>query len=153
MNRSTFHSWPAVWLLLMTGAVDAGTRNLAFDERVEAQRTIEQIYYSYQIGADLPFDEAVPREILERKVHLYLRQSVALSRFWNTTVTDDSLRQELRRIEQATRFPDRLQQVYKALDDDPMLLQECLARPTLVDRLAHSFFASDERIHAAGRQQ
>src|SRR5881628_2898523 len=52
-----------------------------------------------------------------------------------------------------TRLPDRLQEIYGALGNDSFLLQECLARPALVDRLVRDFFSWDTRIHAAARQK
>src|SRR5262249_52986935 len=62
-----------------------------------------------------------------------------------------TLEAETARIARATRFPDRLREVYAALGDDPVLVQEELARPVLVERLARRFFATDARIHAEER--
>jgi len=36
--------------------------------RVQAQEAIERVYYSHQIGAKRPFEQAVPRSVLEEKV-------------------------------------------------------------------------------------
>ena len=127
------------------------SRRLTFEDRVRAQEAIERVYYSHQIGAKRPFDQAVSRDILERKVRTYLEQSEALATFWNTPVTADSLRAELERMAKNTRFPDRLNEIYGALGQDPVLILECFARPILVERLSHDFFASDERIHGAAR--
>ena len=49
-------------------AAPASQRSLTFEERMAAQRAIERVYYSHQIGASLPFDEAVPHATLEKKV-------------------------------------------------------------------------------------
>jgi N-acetylneuraminic acid mutarotase len=105
------------------------------------------VYYSHQIGTTKSFEQAVPRVLLEKKVRTYLKESVALEKFWRTSVTADALEKEMARITRDSRFPDRLQEVYAALGKDPFLIRECFARPILVDRLARSFFASDERIH------
>ena len=117
------------------GIPPSHARDLTFLERVKAQEAIERIYYSHQVGATRPFEEAVPRGVLERKVRTYLKQSLALERIWSTPVSAQSLTRELDRISQSTRFPDRLKEIFAALDNDLFLIQECFARPVLVDRL------------------
>ena len=62
----------------------------------------------------------MPREMLERKVRAYLKQTVALEAFWKTRVTSDMLHQELERMAAKTRMPERLRQLYAALGDDPL---------------------------------
>lgn len=127
----------------------SAARELSVAERVEAQRAIERVYYAHQIGATLAFEEAVPQELLERKVETYLKLSVALERFWHTPVTAEALAAELKRIVESTRMPDRLDELFAALGRDSVLIQECVARPALVERLTHNFFAFDPTIHAA----
>ena len=127
-------------------------RPLTFAERVAAQEAIERVYYTHQVGATRSFSDAVPREILEAKVRLYLEGSAALERIWNTRVTDEALQRELERIARDTRLPERLAAVYAALGNDPFLVKECFVRPVLVDRLVRNFFAFDPEIHAAARR-
>lgn len=146
----------AISASLCLGALPQTThpiRRLTFEERVRAQEAIERIYYSHQTGATRPFEEAVPRTILEQKVRTYLKQSLALERFWKTPVTAAALQREMARIAANTRFPERLEEVYSALGRDSFVVLECLARPVLVDRLSRNFFALDERIHDASRQK
>jgi N-acetylneuraminic acid mutarotase len=128
-------------------------RTLSFEERVNAQAAIERVYYAHQIGATKPFDEAVPRSALENKVRKYLEQTVALQTYWKTAVTDETLQRELERMAQGTRMPERLTELFSALGNDPFLIKECLARPTLVDRLTHNFYAFDPTMHTAARAQ
>jgi N-acetylneuraminic acid mutarotase len=144
---------PAILLavLLVVSPVVAGP--LTFEERVAAQEAIEQVYFAHRTGGVVPFRDAVPRRILEEKVRTYLRQSRALERLWATPVTPEMLQAELERIARSTRFPERLAQIYAALDHDPVLIQECFVRPVLVDRLARSFFAYDRRIHAGSLEE
>src|SRR5437867_1869290 len=144
-----FLTVPAVILLCASASY---ARDLTFDERVAAQEAIERVYYSHQIGATKLFEEAVPRAVLENKVRTYLKQSVALERYWHTPITGEMLVAEMRRIAQGTRMPDRLREVYRALGNDPLLVAECVARPLLADRLIHGFFASDRRLHAGERE-
>jgi N-acetylneuraminic acid mutarotase len=126
-------------------------RTLSFDERVDAQAAIERVYYSHQIGATKPFEEAVPRSVIENKVRNYMEQTVALQTYWKTAVTDEALQRELERMAQGTRMPERLQEVYAALGNDTFLVKECVARATLVERLTHNFYAFDPRYQAAPR--
>ncbi len=143
-------------LLLGLALAATGTatgRELTFAERVRAQEAIERVYHSHRINASAVFDEAVPRQVLRRKVEDYLHKSSALERQWNRPVTAEALRRELQRIARKTQFSDRLEQIYQALDRDPVLIQECFVRPVLVDRLVRNLYAFDGRIHAAARRE
>lgn len=121
-------------------------RKIDFERRVEAQRAIEEVYYSHQIGVRRAFKDAVPQELLERKVHDYLRKSVALEHYWGIDIGQAELTRELSRISSASRIPQRLEQLYAALDHDTALVVETLVRPVLVDRLAREAFAADGAI-------
>jgi hypothetical protein len=59
----------------------------------------------------------------------------------------------MERIARQTRLPDRLSEIYAALGNDSFLVQECLARQTLADRLARSFFSYDSSLHAEARAE
>jgi N-acetylneuraminic acid mutarotase len=143
-----------LFLAILANALGAArARELTFEERVKYQEAIERVYYSHQIDARLSFEEAVPRAVLEKKVRTYLKQSVALAEIWHTPITGKSLHAEAERIARSTRFPGRLQELYAALGHDTFLIDECLARPVLVDRLTRSFFATDARIHSTARAE
>ena len=153
MKRTTIRCPASIATLLLsvllTATESAASRELTFEERVRAQQAIERVYYSHQIGATKPFEAAVPRAALEGMVRTYLKQSIALERLWRTPVTSEMLRNEMERMARQTRMPDRLRELFGALGDDPLLIQETLARPALVSRLVRNFFASDQVIHAA----
>ena len=134
-------------------ATEPAQRTLSFEERVKAQTSIERVYYSHQLGATKTFDDAVPKAVLEAKVHKYLDQTAALNAFWKTAVTDYSLQRELERMAQGTKMPERLLELYAALGNDPFFVKECLARPALVDRLTHNFYAFDPTMHVKARGQ
>ena len=139
--------------IVLASATQVAARNLTFEERVKAQEAIERVHFSHQIGTTRLFEEVAPRFVLERKVRAYLKQSAALEKFWNTAVTADLLQQEMARMARQTRMPERLRELYAVLGDDPFLIQECLARPLLVDRLSRNFFAYDSTLHAKTRQE
>ncbi len=133
----------AIATATVTGFAPVRARDLSLEERVRAQGAIERVYYAHQIGATEPFERAVPRSLLTDNVRLYLKKSVALERIWKTPISGAMLRAEMDRMIRRTRMPDRLREIFTALGDDPVLIQECLARPALVDRLIRGFQASD----------
>jgi len=143
--------------LLLTGstavATDRATRLLTFEDRVNAQEAIERVYYRHQLGTTKPFEQAVPRAVIETKVRTYLKETSALERLWSTPVTGEMLDRELRRMVGGTRMPDRLRELYAALGNDPVLILECLARPSLVNRLSRNFFDYDGTIHGRARAE
>jgi hypothetical protein len=153
VKHTTFRFLVVLCALAPLGASTGIARELTFEERVQAQEAIERVYYSHQIGATRPFEEAVPREVLERKVRTYLKQTAALEQFWHTPITAEMLQAEIGRIIHSTRMPDRLREVFQAVGNDPFVIQECLARPTLVGHLTRNFFKSDTRIHGAVRAE
>jgi N-acetylneuraminic acid mutarotase len=130
----------------------AHTADLSFDGRVRAQEAIERAYYSHQIGATGPFEEAAPQQLLRAKVERYLALSAALDVQWHSPITAEALGHEAERIATETRLPDRLLEIYAALGDDPDVIMECFVRPILVERMARSFFAFDPVIHVQARR-
>src|SRR5678815_2545755 len=95
--------------------VEPTPRTLTFEDRVRAQEAIERVYYSHQIGATKPFEEAVPRSLLTHKVRTYLRESEALRQFWHTSISTQALGRELRRMAEHSKMPERLGELYDAL--------------------------------------
>jgi hypothetical protein len=128
--------------LLCWGAV--GAREISFEERVRAEEAILGVYARHQEGR--PAGAPLPAGLAEERVRRYLRETVALERFWATSVTAEMLEREAERIARDTAMPDRLGELYRALGNDPVLVKECLVRPVLVSRLLHSFFGGDQRI-------
>jgi len=150
------HAVLAASLLFAVGvsaASEPSQHTLTFEDRVSAQAAIERVYYSHQLGATKPFEQSVPRAVVEGKVRKYLEQTAALKVFWKTPVTDEMLQRELERMAQGTRMPERLLELYAALGNDPILIKECLARASLVDRLTRNFYAFDPTFHAEARRR
>src|SRR2546428_13546898 len=84
--------------LIGVGADGGHLRKLTFQDRVEAQRAIELVYYSHQAGAKLPFEQAVSGEVLVEEVRTHLKETAALERYWSTRVRSVALQQEVERI-------------------------------------------------------
>ena len=117
--------------------------DLSLADRVKAQELIERVYYAHQLDVVRPFDVVYPRATIEGKVRRYLAQSVELDRRWKNPITAEMLDRELARMARSTQAPERLLELFAALDGDPVLVKECLVRPVLADRLARSFGSSD----------
>ena len=84
---------------------------------------------------------------LEKKVTDYLRKSQALEDYWRRPITPEQLQAEMDRMAKHTKNPEVLQELFRALGNDPILIAECLARPALAERLLTDWYAFDERIH------
>jgi len=141
-------------LLLGTHLAAAGSAPLlSFDERVEAQRAIERVYWRHRIWPKEnptpkpPLSGVLPEEALRAKVEDILAKSLALEEFWGRPVTGAQLQAEMERMARSTQRPELLRELFAALDDDPLLIAECLARPILVDRLIQNWYAWDSRFH------
>jgi N-acetylneuraminic acid mutarotase len=152
-HRAAFGIGLALACAVAPGIAAAPSRTLTFEERVEAARAIERVYQAHQIGTRPPFDPGANTARIERKVRTYMEQSVALEQIWNAPLTAEALAREWERIARSTNFPDRLRELYRALGDDPFVIQECLVRPELVDHLVRGRFAYDASIHAAARAE
>ncbi len=65
----------------------------------------------------------------------------------------EQLDEELERITHSTVMPDRLEEMFEALEHDPVLIRESLVRPLLADRLLRRAFAYDPGRHDAARRE
>jgi hypothetical protein len=136
---------PLAWLAfagLISGSPSNGAEPpeaiaaVGFEARVRAQEAIERVYYDHQIGATKPFEEAVPRSLLEAKVLASLSKEAELARSFSISITVPMLERETNRIIQNSRMRDRLEALFSALHRDPVLIRDGLVRPLLVERLA-----------------
>ncbi|HYP27133.1 MAG TPA: hypothetical protein VE262_10485, partial [Blastocatellia bacterium] len=130
-----------------------GASTLSLEERVEYQRKIEEVYWSHrewpsENGRAKPtLSEALSTDAIRAKVEDGLRKSSALEKFWEQPITSEQLQAEVDRMAAQTKNPELLRELFRALDDDPFLIAECLARPILADRLARNWYAYDARFH------
>ncbi|MFN7967338.1 MAG: hypothetical protein U0V87_16800 [Acidobacteriota bacterium] len=143
----------ALFGLVALTATFAGASELSLEQRVAAQTAIQNVYLAHQSAPEGAASSSISPSIAETRVLNALRQNAALARQWGVEVTDAMLNAELDRIARDTRMPDRLQELYDVLGNDPVLVIETLVRPQLVERLAHRAFAYDSGIHAMTRRQ
>lgn len=149
----------AVSLLALQFITHSRSRAQQFSlaDRIAAQRAIEQVYWEHRLWPkENPqpkptLDEMLPATALQAKVEEYLRQSVALAQVWQRPVTAAELQAEMERMARDTKQPAVLGELWAALGNDPLLIAECLARPTLVERrVREQYEAEGAAVQAAG---
>jgi len=134
--------------------IHSSTRQqLSFADRIKYQRAIEEVYWRHRIwpaeqSQPKPsLDTVMPPAEIQKKVEDYLQNSQALEDYWQKPITAEQLQGEMVRMAQHTKQPEVLRELFAALDDDPFVIAECLARPTLAERLVTNLYAHDERFH------
>jgi N-acetylneuraminic acid mutarotase len=131
-------------------------RTLSFAERVTYQLAIEDVYWHHRIWPkDNPnpkpsLDAVISQAELENKVQDYLRDSEALEDYWHRPITAEQLQAEMDRMVQDTKQPEVLRELFEALENDPFVIAECLARPVLTERLLNN---QDERMDGGQGQR
>jgi len=134
-------------------AASTGTPPLTFEDRVAAQRAIEQVYWNHRIWPSAnpapkpPLSATMSDDAIRAKVTDTLRKSNALDRWWKRPVTGEQLQAEMERMARDTRDGATLRELFHALGDDPYVIAETLVRQTLVDRLIHDWYAGETRFH------
>jgi hypothetical protein len=149
----------AIVLVILSSYSTAARAPITFEERVKAQEAIERVYYAHRIWPKEnpqpkpPFEEMVPRALIEAKVTDSLKKCVALDKYWQRPIQPEQLQAEMDRMAKGTKDLVTLQELFTALGDDPYLIAECLARPVLADRLLQNWYAFDTRFHSEVREQ
>jgi hypothetical protein len=124
----------------LSAAVPQQSRSLSFADRVAYQRAIENVYWQHRIWPkERPdpkpsLDAVMSQAQLEKKVTQYLRNSQALENDWQRPMTADQLQAEMDRMAQHSKQPAVLRELFAALNNDPFIIAECLARPALAER-------------------
>lgn len=121
--------------------------------RIADRAAVERIYYQHRLGNKPSFEQALPREILERLVRDDLRKETALGKAYGVAVTPAMLEAEVQRIQATTRAPDILAELEAALGNDPNRFARTVAQPIIVERLLRERFDNDDKLHAAPRRE
>src|SRR5262245_6435043 len=78
-------------LLVVAGFGGLSSRSyageLTFSERLAAETALAKVYYAHQDGNTQPFDAAVPRATVERKVRRTVQESLLLEQRWGRPIT------------------------------------------------------------------
>src|SRR6266850_355859 len=126
-------------------------RTLTFEERVSYQRAIEEVYWRHRIwpkeNADPKpsLDAVMSQAQLEEKVEDYLRKSQALEDYSHQPISADQLQAEMDRTALHTKQPEVLRELFEALENDPFVIAECLARPVLTEQLLSNQYERVDR--------
>ncbi len=121
-------------------------------ELVDDRLAVERVYYAKQVGAKEPFEKAVPRSAIERRVQQeYLKEAV-LRRVYRIEITPDLVRAEVERIQKSTMSPAMLKEIQASLGNNPERFARSVARPLVVDRVLRSRFESDTAPQIRPRQ-
>ena len=132
-----------------TAKIPSQPRTFSFAERVAYQRAIEDVYWRHRIwpkenpNPKPSLDVVMSQAQLENKVAGYLHDSLVLEENWQKPITGEQLQAEMDRMAQDTKQPEVLRELFEALGNDPAVIAECLARPTLAERLIADFSAQD----------
>ena len=131
---------------------------LTFKERVAYQRAIEDVYWRHRIwpkenpDPKPSLDAVMSQAQLEKKVANSLRKSQALEDYWQRPITTEQLQAEMDRMAQHTKRPEVLREIFGALDNDPFVIAECLARRLLAERRITQLYRHDQEVGAAFKQ-
>jgi N-acetylneuraminic acid mutarotase len=120
----------------------APDRTLTFAERVAYQRAIEEVYWRHRIwptqnrGPKPSLDAMISQRQIEQKVEDYLRKSQFVTDRRGSLITLTELQAEMDRMASHSKQPEVLHELFAALSNDPFVIAECLAKPTVAKRLA-----------------
>jgi LDH2 family malate/lactate/ureidoglycolate dehydrogenase len=134
-----------------------GSRTLSLDQRIEYQHRLEAVWHGHRIWpagnthAKPSLDQLLSEAALRARVEHGLAMSAALEHVWHAPITGAQLQAEIQRMVAGSKDPATLRELFAALDNDPFVIAECLARPQLAERLARSRYARDGRWHGALR--
>src|SRR5436190_16175673 len=93
----------------VSAASSAGARDLTFEDRVAAQKAIEQVYWKHRIwpkensGGKPSLSAVMSDEAIRAKVEQYLKESNVLATVWHRPITDESLQAEMDRMAKDSR--------------------------------------------------
>ncbi len=146
--RSALNPLSIVLAIGVAAAAEPSPRRLTFEDRVLAQEKIDAVYAAALAGPAR--EPSSLHKLAEAKVRDALKKSILLSTRWKTPITSEALHREVERISHSSAAPERLRALLTALGNDPVLVEESLARPVLVDRLTESFFEHDAETHGGG---
>ena len=135
------------------------TRELSLEERITYEQRVENVYWQHQIWGKEnqkpkpSLNEVMPDAAIRAKAEDAVRRSLALEKIWQRPVTAEQLQAEMERMAHDTKNAELLRELWAALDNDPFLIAEILARPLLADRLIRSSYAHDENVHGEVRSR
>jgi len=121
-------------------------------ELVDDRLAVERVYYAKQVGARAPFEQAVSRSVIERRVQQELLKERVLKSVYRLEITPKLVAEEIARIQRSTMAGDMLQQIKASLGNNPERFARSVAKPLVVDRVLRARFEADATQQAGQRQ-
>ena len=137
-------------VLLFTAAFSSFAASVG--ELVDDRLAVERVYYAKQVGAKAPFEQAVSRSVIERRVQQELLKERVLKTVYRLEITPKLVTEEVARIERSTMAGDMLAQIKLALANHPERFARTVAKPLVVDRVLRARFEADAAQQAGKRQ-
>lgn len=79
---------------------------------------LEHVYHGHRTGTKQPFEQAMPRALVERLVRDDMHEEAVLGKAYAVEITPAMVAAEVQRINATTRVPEMLAGIKKALGDD-----------------------------------
>ncbi len=129
-------------LAMLTAAASAAIGGtLDIDARVAGMTAIERVHWNHRIWPAAnntrkpALDAVLPESVIRQHAQDVIERSVELEQRWGVRISSAMLQAEVERMARETRNASMLRELFDALDNDPQLIAECLARAILVDHL------------------
>ena len=144
---------PCILAVLISTAALHPARADDFAARCADRAAIERIYHTHRLGTKQPFEQAMPRALLEQIVRQDQHNEAVLKKVYGLEITPAMVATEVERINTTTRAPEVLAEIKTALGDDAARFASAMARPILVERELRRRFDNDHKLHAAQRRE
>lgn len=144
-----------LFLALAAARLGAGTADGSaadFAALVADRTAIEHVYYVHREGNKPSFEQALPRRLVEDLVNRNLEREHALKQMGIEFGAPD-IEAEARRIDRASKAPDVLAELKKALDNDPVRFGRSVVKPILVERRLEQLYHEDLASQSVLRRQ
>ena len=122
-------------------------------ELVDERLAVERVYYAKQVGAKAPFEQAVPRSVIEKRVQQELLKERVLKNVYRLEITPKLVAEEVARIERSTMAGGMLAEIKLALANNPERFARTVAKPLVVDRVLRARFDADATQQAGKRAE
>jgi N-acetylneuraminic acid mutarotase len=126
---------------------------IGLEELAECRMAVEAVYWKYRIwpasnlGIKPQLSEVLNYSETVKAAENQLRMNSALRDLWGEEITSREIQSELSRMARASRRPQVLEDLFRALGNDPDRIGECLVLPLLVERELRKGFEADDAIH------
>ena len=144
---------PHIVAVFLSAAALYPARADDFAARCADRAAIERVYHTHRLGTKHPFEQAMPRALLEQIVRQDQHKEAVLRKVYGVEITPAMVAAEVERINTTTRAPEVLTQIKHALGDDATRFAAAMARPILVERELRRRFDNDGKLHAAQRRE